>query len=121
MTRRKLLLWGVPAVLGLVVVVIVTVLWLTPPDEAGERSNRLQPEMTFDKVRVVLGGREKPAPVVFPHLLPQYDPAPRSGLYYWDFQDGSELILRFEDDRLKSWEERRATPWYDDLRRFFQF
>jgi hypothetical protein len=46
MTRRKFLLWSVPAVVGLAVVAIFTVLLLTPPNEATRKSNEVHVGMT---------------------------------------------------------------------------
>src|SRR5262245_43677418 len=55
MTRRQVLLWGVPAVIGLAVVAIFVVLMLIPPSEASRARKKIDMGMTFEQVRDAIG------------------------------------------------------------------
>lgn len=87
MTRRKLLLWGVPAVLGLAVIGLL-VLALTPvPSEAERKSKKIRLGMTIEQLEAVLGVANR---------WPVDDDVGRLELG-WHFDDGSYLGLFFED------------------------
>ena len=108
MTRRKLLLWGIPAVLGLAVVAAMVAFVLIPPSQASRKAHEIQLGMTLRQVRRAIGKETGIGGVCF---------EPDRGLY-WEYDDGSLLKLIFADDRLTTLEVRSSTNpfWYDRLR-----
>src|SRR5262245_25464942 len=105
MTRRKLLLWGVPAVLVLAVIgAVVTLALLVPPNEALRVGNKLKFGMTIEQVRDVIR-MESGALWEF-----------CQGGTIASFRDDSNLVLNFDDDWLMSWDVPLNPSWYDRLR-----
>src|SRR5262249_30939056 len=112
MTRRKLLLWGVPAAIGLAVVAIFTAL-LSTPSEASHRSNKIQLGMTREQVREILG-KESSA------LTIPMGPESKTESLDWEYDDDSMLVLTFDSTGLvvkkTDYDDLWPLPWYDRLR-----
>src|SRR5262245_60395655 len=114
--RRQLLMWGIPAVLGLAVVAAFVVLILTPPTSKAERqSKKVQIGMTLEQARnavyigVQLGtiySREYPKGPLFIGLS-------------WRYDDGSVLDVYIDENDLVDRLEVRPPPnnsWLQRLR-----
>src|SRR5262245_14626915 len=111
MTRRKLLLWGVPAVLGLAVVAGFTALVLIPPNEASRMRNKVEVGMTTEQVCDAIG-KEIPVEVLI-HIMGDS----HSNGFFWHLDDGSELVLIFANGRLKKLEVLSSNPpWHQRIR-----
>lgn len=110
MTRRKLLLWGLPAVLGLAVVAGLLVLTLTDfRSEAEQQIKKIQPGMTRDQVRAAIGAESTYAEVT----------GLEGTLAVWSFKDDSRLGIYFDDAWLVV-DSREFTPkppsWLERIR-----
>src|SRR5262245_54552560 len=110
MTRRRLLLWGVPAALGLAVVAGITVLVLGR-SEASRKANEIQLGMTLEQVHHAIGTETWFGPI---NWIP---PRPTSDGRFWQYDDGSRLLLIFDNGRLTRLRVESTNPsWYDRLR-----
>ena len=103
--RRKLLLWGVPAVLGLAVVATFV---LTSSSEASRSSKEIQLGMTKEQVREILGEKPYHVSKTWAYPLTAWD---------WSYDDGSWLVLTFDGSGLVV-EKTVLVPrsWYERLR-----
>lgn len=100
MTRRKLLLWGIPAVLGLAVVAGLLALALLPSD-AKRAIKQIQVGMTIEQVADVIGPRVTRVPGLSSRFASSA--GPDWALWY---PDDSLLFVVFDSNRRV-----RATEW----------
>ena len=109
MTRRKLLLWGVPAVLVVAVVAIFTVLVLNP-SEAARQSKKVQVGMTTKEVRAAMGDPEVQISVS--------TSSDGRVVRTVRFRDSSCVSLWLDDDRLTAWKVHLSQDpsWQERLR-----
>ena len=109
MTHRKLLLWGVPVVLGPMVLGFFTALVLNP-SEASRQSKKVQVGMTTKEVRAAMGD---------PEVQISVSPSSDGGLVRTvRFRDSSCVSLRFESNRLTAWKVHLSQDpsWQERLR-----
>lgn len=108
--RRKLLLWGVPAILGLAVVAAIVALVLMPPSEASRKSKAIPLGTRIEDAEVVLG-----AIPVNPTFHSRF-----SGGCYRLYNDGSTLEVTFVGGRVTALEVGWNNPPYEKVRQFLR-
>src|SRR5262249_28139836 len=111
MTRRKLLLWAVPALIGMAVVAAFMAVVLIPPCEASCKMSKIELGMTLEQVRAIVeSGLVGDAAHV--------NLASGETYYVCVYDDGSALKLIFANGRLTKWLVRTNFPWFQRMRDF---